>query len=287
MLAKEQIRSYQDDGYIAVERVLTEAQIAEGRRIIDDFVEQSRSVTAHNEIFDLEPEHTAERPMVRRLKFPDRIHPFFDQLLRSEAILDRVEDLIGHNIRFQASKLNLKAAGGGSPVEWHQDFAFYPHTNADMLAVGVYFDDTDMDNGCMLMIPGSHRGPVLDHHQDGFFVGAITPSRNEVDLKRAVPIEVKAGALSFHHVHMLHGSAPNRSDRPRRLLLYQYTAVDAWPLSGVTDLDAFNRKIVRGQPTLAIRLAPVSARIPLPGVGNAGTIYELQKRVREKGFTNQ
>jgi ectoine hydroxylase-related dioxygenase (phytanoyl-CoA dioxygenase family) len=287
VLAKEQIRSYQDDGYIAVESVLTEAQIAEGRRIIDDFVEQSRSVTAHNELFDLEPEHTAERPMVRRLKFPDRIHPFFDQLLRSEAILDRVEDLIGHNIRFQASKLNLKAAGGGSPVEWHQDFAFYPHTNADMLAVGVYFDDTDMDNGCMLMIPGSHRGPVLDHHQDGFFVGAITPSRNEVDLKRAVPIEVKAGALSFHHVHMLHGSAPNRSDRPRRLLLYQYTAVDAWPLSGVTDLDAFNKKIVRGQPTLAIRLAPVSARIPLPGVGNAGTIYELQKQVREKGFTNQ
>jgi ectoine hydroxylase-related dioxygenase (phytanoyl-CoA dioxygenase family) len=287
VLAKEQIRSYQDDGYITVESVLTEAQIAEGRRIIDDFVEQSRSVTAHNELFDLEPEHTAERPMVRRLKFPDRIHPFFDQLLRSEAILDRVEDLIGHNIRFQASKLNLKAAGGGSPVEWHQDFAFYPHTNADMLAVGVYFDDTDMDNGCMLMIPGSHRGPVLDHHQDGFFVGAITPSRNEVDLKRAVPIEVKAGALSFHHVHMLHGSAPNRSDRPRRLLLYQYTAVDAWPLSGVTDLHAFNKKIVRGQPTLAIRLAPVSARIPLPGVGNAGTIYELQKQVREKGFTNQ
>jgi ectoine hydroxylase-related dioxygenase (phytanoyl-CoA dioxygenase family) len=139
----------------------------------------------------------------------------------------------------------------------------------------------------MLMIPGSHRGPVLDHHQDGFFIGAITPSRNEVDLKRAVPIEVKAGALSFHHVHMLHGSAPNRSNRPRRLLLYQYAAVDAWPLSGVTDLEAFDKKIVRGEPTIAVRLAPVSARIPMPGVGNAGTIYELQRLVREKAFTDQ
>jgi len=287
VLTKEQIRSYEQNGYVAIEKVLTEAQVAEGRRIIEDFVEQSRSVTEHNDIYDLEPEHSAERPMVRRLKFPDRIHPFFDELMRSDAILDRVEDLIGPNIRFQASKLNLKAAGGGSPVEWHQDFAFYPHTNDDMLAVGVYFDDTDTENGCMLMVPGSHRGPVLDHHQDGFFIGAITPSRNEVDLKRAVPIEVKAGALSLHHVHMLHGSAPNRSDRPRRLLLYQYTAVDAWPLSGVTDLDAFNKKIVRGEPTISVRLAPVSARIPMPGVGNAGTIYELQKLVREKGFTNQ
>ena len=224
--------------------------------------------------------------MVRRLKFPDRIHPFFDELMRSDAILDRVESLIGSNIRFQASKLNLKAAGGGSPVEWHQDFAFYPHTNDDLLAVGVYFDDTAMDNGCMLMIPGSPSRPVLDHHQDGFFIGAITPSRNEVDLKRAVPVEVKAGALSFHHVHMLHGRL-NRSSRPRRLLLNQYAAVDAWPLSGVTDLEAFDKKIVRGEPTIAVRLAPVSARIPMPGVGNAGTIYELQRLVREKGFTDQ
>jgi phytanoyl-CoA hydroxylase len=239
VLTKEQIRSYEQNGYVAIEKVLTEAQVAEGRRIIEDFVEQSRSVTEHNDIYDLEPEHSAERPMVRRLKFPDRIHPFFDELMRSDAILDRVEDLIGPNIRFQASKLNLKAAGGGSPVEWHQDFAFYPR---------VYFDDTDTENGCMLMVPGSHRGPVLDHHQDGFFIGAITPSRNEVDLKRAVPIEVKAGALSLHH---------------------------------------FNKKIVRGEPTISVRLAPVSARIPMPGVGNAGTIYELQKLVREKGFTNQ
>src|SRR4029079_13911572 len=178
VLTKEQIRSYRDDGYVAVENVLTEEQIEEGRRIIEDFGEKSRAVTAHNEIYGLEPGHTAERPMVRRLKFPDRIHPFFDELMRSDAILDRVESLIGSNLRSQASKLNLKAAGGGSPVEWHQDFAFYPHTNDDLLAVGVYFDDTAMDNGCMLMIPGSHRGPVLDHHQDGFFIGAITPSRN-------------------------------------------------------------------------------------------------------------
>jgi ectoine hydroxylase-related dioxygenase (phytanoyl-CoA dioxygenase family) len=288
VLTKEQIRSYRELGYVAVENVLSQAQIEEGRRIVEEFVEQSRAVTANNDVFDLEPQHTAEQPMVRRLKFPDRIHPFFDELMRSDAILDRVEDLIGPNIRFQASKLNLKAAGGGSPVEWHQDFAFYPHTNDDLLAVGVYFDDTATDNGCMLMIPGSHRGPVLDHHQDGFFIGAITPSRNEVDLKRAVPIEVKAGGLSFHHVHMLHGSAPNRSNRPRRLLLYQYAAVDAWPLSGVPDLDAFNRKIVRGEPTVAMRLAPVSVRVPMPGPpGEFGSIYALQTLVREKGFADK
>ena len=49
----------------------------------------------------------------------------------------------------------------------------------------------------------------------------------------------------------------------------------------------FLGQIVRGEPTIAMRLAPVSVRIPMPGVGNAGTIYELQKLVREKGFTNQ
>jgi ectoine hydroxylase-related dioxygenase (phytanoyl-CoA dioxygenase family) len=44
---------------------------------------------------------------------------------------------------------------GGSPVEWHQDFAFHPHTNDDVFALGIYFDDATLDNGCMLMIPGS------------------------------------------------------------------------------------------------------------------------------------
>ena len=60
--------------------------------------------------------------------------------------------------------MNMKPAGTGSPVEWHQDWAFYPHTNDDILAVGVVIDDMRLDNGCLMVVPGSHHDPVLDHH---------------------------------------------------------------------------------------------------------------------------
>ena len=98
----------------------------------------------------------------------------------------------------------MKTAGGGSAVEWHQDIAFYPYTNDDVLAVGVCLDDHTLENGCMLMVPGSHKGPVLDHHQDGYFIGAISPSRGETDLSTAVPVEVGAG----RHHHPPHADAP-------------------------------------------------------------------------------
>ena len=58
-------------------------------------------------------------------------------------------------------------------MEWHQDWAFYPHSNDDLLAVGVAIDDMTRENGCLMIMPGSHRGKINNHHQDGCFVGAV------------------------------------------------------------------------------------------------------------------
>src|SRR5437764_1572238 len=233
MLSRDQTNDYRERGFLAVEGVLSRGLIEQARAVVDEFVEQSRFVTEHTLVFDLEPGHTPERPRVRRLKEPCAIHPIFDQISRLDAILDIVAALIGPEIRYQGSKLNMKAAAFGSPVEWHQDFAFYPHTNDDLLAVGVALDDCTMENGCLLMLPGSHHGPILDHHQDGVFVGAIDVERERVDVSRAVPVTVKAGGIPLHHTRMLHAAAPNTSSLPRRLLLLQLAAVDAWPVMGL------------------------------------------------------
>ena len=75
---------------------------------------------------------------------------------------------------------------------------------------------------------------------------------------------MKAGSLSIHHARTLHGSALNCSGMSRRLLLYQYAAVDAWPLGGVGNWDAFNANILRGAPTYDFRLVSLTARTRLP-----------------------
>ena len=130
----------------------------------------------------------------------------------------------------------MKSAGYGSPVEWHQDWAFYPHTNDDVLATGIYLDDCDMDNGPLMVMPGTHHGPTYDHHADGRFCGAMNPADCDLDFAKAVPLMGPAGSMTIHHVRLVHGSALNRSNRQRRLLLHEYTAADAWPLLGVGEL---------------------------------------------------
>jgi ectoine hydroxylase-related dioxygenase (phytanoyl-CoA dioxygenase family) len=287
MLSQREIDFYRTNGYLTVEGVLSDAEVAEGRRIVEDFVERSRSVTAHDAVFDLEPGHTPERPRLRRIKEPVAQHPFFDTVMRKAAVLDVIADLMGPTIRFQGSKLNMKSADFGSPVEWHQDFSFYPHTNDDLLACGVALDDCTLENGCLLVLPGSHHGPILDHHQDGVFAGAIDPADPAADLDRAAPVLVKAGGMSMHHVRLLHGSAPNRSAAPRRLLLLQYAAVDAWPLMGTGDWAAYNARILRGAPTSEARMIDLRARLPLPPAEHPGSIYEIQTVLKRTVFAGR
>jgi ectoine hydroxylase-related dioxygenase (phytanoyl-CoA dioxygenase family) len=168
----------------------------------------------------------------------------------------------------------MKSPEYGSPVEWHQDWAFYPHTNDDILAVGVCMDDMMYENGCLLVIPGSHKGPILTHHQNGRFAGAVTEEVTNAD--KAVPIELKAGGISIHHVRTLHASARNVSPNPRRLLLYQYCAADAWSVLGYGNWQEYLDTMVCGEPTKRPRMVDVPIEIPLPEAERGGSIYETQ-----------
>jgi ectoine hydroxylase-related dioxygenase (phytanoyl-CoA dioxygenase family) len=273
MLTNPQLSAYRSDGYLVVEGVLTDQEIAELVQATDDFVDRARNLTKSDDVLDLEPNHEPDAPRVRRIHKPYVNHPVYEAIAKHEAILDIVSQLVGPSIRLIGGKLNMKAAEGGSPVEWHQDWAFMPFTNDDLLTVGVAIDDVRQDNGCLIVIPGSHLEPIYDHHQEGVFVGAVTESR--IDVKRALPVEVSPGAISIHHFRLLHASARNTSGRSRRLLLTEYAAGDAWPLMGVSDWSGFNNDLVRGSATVEPRLSPVPVRIPLPG--RARNIYEIQQ----------
>lgn len=282
MLTQQQIAFYHKHGYLGVENVLSQCEVDDLRRVTDVFVEKSREVAEHTAVFDLEPGHTPENPKLRRLKSPIEQHEVYRNTLHHEKILAMVSQLIGYGLRCNGNKLNMKQPGYGSPVEWHQDWAFYPHTNDDLLAVGVVIDDMTEENGPLLVIPGSHKGPVYDHHLNGHFCGAVTdPTFSD---KGTTPVMVKSGGITIHHVRMLHGSVSNTSDKPRRLLLFQYCAIDAFPLGGIVNWDAFNATIVRGEATNIPRVEPVPVRLPYPGALRTGSIYESQTVLKKSTF---
>ncbi|TDH61618.1 phytanoyl-CoA dioxygenase family protein [Dankookia rubra] len=287
MLTQAQKDEYDRVGAIVVPDVLSPAEVAELRAVTDGFVERARAITAHDAIYDLEDSHTPAQPRVRRIKAPHLHHAAYAALVRHPKIVAVLQDLWGPDIRFDTAKLNLKSAGFGAAVEWHQDWAFYPHTNDDLAAVGVMMDDMELENGPLLIIPGSHKDPVVhDHHgEDGRFCGAMDPGKKEVDYRAAVPLTGKAGSITVHHVRAVHGSAPNTSNRDRRLLLFQFRAADAWPLLGFPEgMEAYDRLMVAGKPTLTPRLTPVPVKLPLPPAAKQGSIYENQKGLKNRFF---
>jgi phytanoyl-CoA hydroxylase len=290
MLSQDQIETYRRDGFIVVEGVLSASGVAALREVTDSFVERARTVTEHDNVFDLEPSHTPEDPRIRRIKTPHAHHAVYDGVMRHPGILRILQQLIGPAIRFDTSKLNMKSPGYGAAVEWHQDWAFYPHTNDDLCAVGVMMDDCELENGPLLCIPGSHKGPVYDHHADGAFCGAIDPIRSGIDFSKAVPCTGKAGSISIHHVLAVHGSAVNLSPKPRRLLLFQYSAADAWPLVAAgqpADWNEWNSRVLCGDAdSIVPRMVELPVRLPLPAPKYVGSIYETQRELKNSYFAS-
>jgi len=147
----------------------------------------------------------------------------------SSTASDRIRPLIGEAIQLQHSKLATKPlARGVGPFGWHQDFAYFPHTNTDLCAVMVLLDDADAENGCLNVVRGSHRLGLLGHDRDGVFQGHCVETEHwEAHPEHVVPLALPAGSISIHHCLTLHGSQANRSGRPRRALIFQYRAADA------------------------------------------------------------
>ena len=285
MLTAEQVDFYNEHGYLMVPDVLDPDQVAELKATVASIVAGAAKVTSHTDVFDLEDGHTPQHPKVRRIKTPHKHFDYFRNLVRHRKLTGILASLLGPNIRLHGSKLNMKSAGYGAPVEWHQDWAFYPHSNDDVLATGLLLNDCAEENGPLLVIPGSHRGKVYDHHSDGAFCGAITGELNQIEFSKAVALTGKAGSMSIHHARTLHGSATNRSSQSRNLLLFEYTSADAWPLLGVTNFAEFNDRIVLGEPTVSPRVQPVPVRMPFPPASSQGSIYENQRGAKVKYFS--
>lgn len=287
MLSPDQIAFYNDNGYLMVEDAVSPDQLSRLRDVTRELMEQSRSVTESDDRFDLDEGHTADTPRLTRIKLPHKIDPIYWEVLVNSRMTEVLNTLLGPDVLLQTAKLNTKAPGGGAAVEWHQDWAFYPATNDSMLALGLMLEDVDMDNGPLQVIPGSHKGPVLAHTMDGVFCGAVNPDDPDFHHDKAVTLTGKAGSMTVHHVRMLHGSAPNVSDRNRYILFYECQAADAWPLLGGSSYlhtigqrglwADLQTRVITGSPTTQPRVEQVPIRLPLPPAPEAGSIFKTQK----------
>ena len=286
-LSKDEINFYNDQGYLLVEDVISENQHKEMLALVDGFFEKSKMIKENDNIFDLEDGHSSDNPRLKRIKQPHQHSQFFWDIIKKSKIEEILRGLLGDNVSLKTSKLNTKAPGGGAAVEWHQDWAFYPHTNDNVLALGLMLNDVDIDNGPLMVIPESHKGPVLSHFNNGVFCGAIDPDDSDFDMSKAVTLTGKARSMTIHHARTLHGSSPNNSNRDRLVLFYECNSADAWPLVGagaymkstnpVQLCNQLEKQMVCGKVSYQPRMENVPVTIPLPPAPDYGSIFTSQK----------
>lgn len=279
-MTEEQRKEYVESGFTVVPNFLSGAQLksllAEIDRICGD-----NTLAAHDKSkLEMEPNQKPDGRLVRRIYQPCTHYARFRELSESPGLLDRVEMLLGSNLVFHYSKINMKPPAIGSIVEWHQDLTYYPLSNDSSLAVLIYLDDADVANGCLQIIPVRHKAAVFDHARNGYFVGKIV---EPVDESRAIPLEGKAGTAIFMHCMTPHASITNTSDRPRRTLILSYRAADALPLyvgETTQEMEEYTR-LVRGQSAHSARFTFESFPIPRQKQKTA-SLYELQEISRQK-----
>jgi len=279
-LSQAEIDRFGRDGYLVVEHGVTPAQLAALNAQLDAWVEESRAYTANygrtidgKARFDLEPAHTAAVPRLRRVANPIEISEAYRDALVNAPLVDMLEDLIGPNIKFHHCKVNMKLAHSEQRVGWHQDHPYDPHTNDDIVVALIMLTDMTLDNGALLVVPGSHTERYSLYREDRY-VGEIAPEHIPDIERRAVPVTGKAGHVCLQHTWMVHGSGPNRTDRARALLICDYTAADAFPLTPPAVPSSLTGMIVRGQATRVARLK--AARLELPAPYEHDSFFALQ-----------
>ena len=236
------------EGYLAFPALIDDPTLAGLTDALHAIIERSRTMTESTHFIDLDAGHTATAPRLRRAACLDDVDEVFWDFCSDSVLVDIAADILGPNVRFREAYANLKWSGGGAAVRWHQDLAFYPHTNTSTCQFIVSLEEVTSERGPLQVVPGSHRGPAYSHYTaDGTWIGAIEPERlADANLGSAVELTGPAGSVSVHHGLMLHHSAQNHSDRNRPVLVITYAAADSIPYTAPPYRSSHHGELVRG-----------------------------------------
>ncbi|MFN0042270.1 MAG: phytanoyl-CoA dioxygenase family protein [Alphaproteobacteria bacterium] len=274
VLTQAQRERYFETGYLLLPGIVATEWIARLRTGIGELVERSRKLTESNSEYDLETEHSAASPRLRRIVNPSSASRAVWEYVSDAVVADIAADLLGPDVKFLDTQMNFKWARGGTEIKWHQDITYFPHTNYSLLTIGTMLEDVGPEQGPMGVIPGSHRGPIFElYDKEGRWIGTLRDhDMATVDFSKAAYLMGPAGSIQVHSCRTLHGSAQNNSDRSRPLLLATYSSADAFPYVPYPVVSDQTFRIVRGRPAVRAHLDPEPC--PLPPDWSKGKGYQ-------------
>lgn len=225
-LTKEQITSFEEDGYLLVRGLLSAEDAAALRAEAHGLADRLGNPDATWASVRDKPTRITH---CHNVQFHSAA---FTRLLLDPRFTGAAQSLIGPNVQLHHCKMFVKPPEQGSPFPMHQDYHYFPHARDSMIAAIFHFDDAPIERGCLRVVPGSHRlGPLPavgeDRHVEGYAV------------EDALALPARAGDVLFFKYLLIHGSGPNVSDTARTTLLVQ--------LRDPADKPIVDRHVSRGQ----------------------------------------
>jgi non-heme Fe2+,alpha-ketoglutarate-dependent halogenase len=211
-LTQEQIAFFNERGYLKGLRIFADREVGDNRRGFDRLLE--KAVGDGGSSYSINGWHDRSRVI-----YDLALHPM---------ILDHVEDLLGPNFVAWGTHYFCKLPGDGKAVSWHQDASYWPLTPARTVTVWLAIDDADRENGCMRVIPGTHRLGQLEFRDSDTSENNVLWQTVQGAERYGEPVdfELKAGEISLHSDMLVHGSEPNRSGRRRCGLTIRYASTE-------------------------------------------------------------
>jgi non-heme Fe2+,alpha-ketoglutarate-dependent halogenase len=219
-LTAAQLARYEEDGYLAGLPVFSATEVA--------------ALQAEY------PRLAALLPPGKNINYVNWWHKrnrFLYDLCLDPRLLDCVEDILGPDFFLWGSHFFVKEPHDERMTPWHQDAQYWPLTPQNAVTVFIAFSDCDRENGCLRVIPGTHRGRRLRHHvsEDARYTLPQEIDADEFDPADAAYLELRAGEISLHHDGLVHGSAGNPTSRPRIAFTMRFSSSDVrcdlgvWP----------------------------------------------------------
>ena len=221
-LTREEIRTYEGDGYVVPSFRVPEDRMAA-------LAAAAEEVIAANP--DTRPEQLPNIHITNGAGTHLKGHPAFLDIALDEDLLDLVSCVLGDDVVMWGCQIFCKPGSDGMEVPMHQDGQYWPIRPLATCTVWLAIDDSDRENGCLAVIPGSHRDRVHFRHRTRTDENIVLnqavddPSAFE---RPAACVELGRGQLSMHDIYLIHGSAPNTSGRRRAGLAIRYMPTTSW-----------------------------------------------------------
>ena len=202
---------FKKNGYLLKKNLINKKTIDKINKVINEVVAKDKQknkqkVTNRTQSYDnyhfVYSSNSSKNKEILRLNNPQNRHKIFYELSRNKKIISIVKKLIGGSVRFHLGKLNFKLPNKkkGSEVGWHQDWAFYPHTNDDLVTVGIYLDDCTEKNGPLKIIKNSHTKKLsispISPFRPRRWRGKIVNDKSKITITNLNPVKRPISAVA-------------------------------------------------------------------------------------------